>query len=77
MDGERGPLQGLSSRTRGNAPNSTQRPDMPRPQGSSQPSVLELLRRPAPEDWLGLLHPWVNLYQRGIDPQEAWRQLQR
>jgi hypothetical protein len=40
-------------------------------------SVLALLRRPDPEDWLGPLRPWVNLCQRGIDPQEAWRQLQR
>jgi hypothetical protein len=42
-----------------------------------QPSVLELLRRPDPADWLGPLRAWVNLCQRGIDPQEAWRQLQR
>ena len=41
-----------------------------------QPSVLEWLRRPDPEDWLGPLRPWVNLCQLGIDPQEAWRQLQ-
>ena len=46
---------------------------MPHPK---QPSVLELLRRPEPEDWLGPLRPWVNLCRRGMDPQEAWRELQ-
>jgi hypothetical protein len=50
---------------------------MPRPLSPSQPTVLELLRRPNPEDWLGPLRPWVNLCRRGVDPQEAWRQLQR
>ena len=50
---------------------------MHRPLTQPQPSVLELLRRPDPEDWLGPLRPWVNLCQRGFDPQEAWRQLQR
>jgi len=49
---------------------------MPRPVSPSQPSVLELLRRPNAEDWLGPLRPWVNLCRRGVDPQEAWRQLQ-
>jgi hypothetical protein len=48
---------------------------MPRPLTPAQPTVLDLLRRPDPEDWLGSLRPWVNLCQRGIDPQEAWRQL--
>ncbi len=52
-------------------------PSMPQLLQPSPPSVLELLRRPDPEDWLGPLRPWVNLCQRGIDPQEAWRQLQR
>jgi hypothetical protein len=50
---------------------------MPRPLTQAQPSVLELLRRPDAEDWLGPLRPWVNLCHRGFDPQEAWRQLQR
>ena len=40
-------------------------------------SVLALLRRPDPEDWLGQLRPWVNLCRRGLDPQEAWRRLQQ
>ena len=44
---------------------------------TNPPSVLELLRRPDPEDWLGPLRPWVSLCRRGIDPQEAWRRLQR
>ena len=48
---------------------------MQRPLTPAQPTVLDLLRRPDPEDWLGSLRPWVNLCQRGIDPQEAWRQL--
>jgi len=35
-------------------------------------------RHPYPqEDWLGELREWVNLCHRGIDPREAWRQLQR
>ena len=46
---------------------------MPHPK---QPSVLELLRRPDPEDWLGPLRPWVNLCRGGMDPQEAWQKLQ-
>ena len=50
---------------------------MPPRLNPTPPSVLALLRRPDPEDWLGPLRPWVNLCQRGIDPQEAWRQLQR
>ena len=50
---------------------------MHRPLTQPQPSVLELLRRQDPEDWLGPLRPWVNLCHRGFDPQEAWRQLQR
>ena len=44
---------------------------------SAQPSVLELLRAPEREDWLGPLRPWVQLCQRGVEPQEAWRRLQR
>jgi hypothetical protein len=49
----------------------------PRPplERSDQPSVLALLRAPDRDDWLGPLRPWVNLCRRGIDPQEAWRQL--
>jgi hypothetical protein len=49
----------------------TLRPD----QCAAQPSLLELLRAPEHEDWLGPLRPWVTLCQRGVDPQEAWRQL--
>ena len=41
------------------------------------PSVLELLRRPDQEDWLGPLRPWVSLCWRVIDPQEAWRRMKR
>jgi hypothetical protein len=47
------------------------------PPTTNPPSVLEILRRPDPEDWLGPLRPWVSLCRRGIDPQEAWRRLQR
>ena len=61
----------------GNAPRSAPLFAMPRPLSPTQPSVLELLRRPGPEDWLGPLRPWVQLCQRGIDPQEAWQELQR
>jgi hypothetical protein len=42
-----------------------------------EPSVLALLRRPDQEDWLGPLRPWISLCRRGVDPQEAWRRLQR
>ncbi|WP_010305710.1 hypothetical protein [Synechococcus sp. CB0101] len=44
---------------------------------TAEPSVLELLRRPDPEDWLGPLRPWVSLCRRGVDPQEAWRYLKQ
>jgi hypothetical protein len=47
------------------------------PPTTNPPSVLELLRRPDPNDWLGPLRPWISLCRRGIDPQEAWRRLQR
>ena len=47
------------------------------PPPTTRTSVLELLRRPDPEDWLGPLRSWVNLCYRGIDPQEAWRLLQQ
>lgn len=46
------------------------------PPTTNPPSVLELLRRPDQEDWLGPLRPWVSLCRRGVDPQEAWRKLQ-
>jgi hypothetical protein len=42
----------------------------------AQQSVLALLRAPTQNDWLGPLQPWVNLCRRGVDPQEAWQQLQ-
>ena len=29
------------------------------------------------EDWLGGLRDWVELYQRGHEPREAWRLTQR
>ncbi|MFZ9945451.1 MAG: hypothetical protein ACO3FK_00495 [Vulcanococcus sp.] len=47
------------------------------PSPTNPASVLELLRRPDPNDWLGPLRPWISLCRRGIDPQEAWRRLQR
>jgi len=42
----------------------------------AQQSVLALLRASTQNDWLGPLQPWVNLCRRGVDPQEAWQQLQ-
>ena len=47
------------------------------PSTPAQASVLELLRRPVADDWLGPLRPWVNLCRRGVEPQDAWRRLQR
>lgn len=38
-------------------------------------SVLELLRRREPDDWLGPLRGWVQLCASGVDPEEAWQQL--
>jgi len=40
-------------------------------------AVLALLRAPDRADWLGPLRPWITLCSRGVDPQEAWRQLRR
>jgi len=38
--------------------------------------VLQLLRHADDGDWLGPLRPWIQLCRRGLDPQEAWQQLQ-
>jgi hypothetical protein len=38
--------------------------------------VLQLLRHADDGDWLGPLRPWIELCRRGLDPQEAWQQLQ-
>ena len=38
-------------------------------------SVLDLLRRPEADDWLGPLRGWVQLCASGVDPEEAWQQL--
>ena len=46
------------------------------PRTPAQHSVLAQLRTPTQEHWLGPLQPWLALCRRGMDPQEAWRQLQ-
>ena len=35
------------------------------------------LHRSEEEDWLGGLRGWVELCQRGHDPREAWRLVER
>jgi hypothetical protein len=51
-------------------------PTQPTPAESApQQSLLEVLRAPAADDWLGPLRAWLNLCRQGIDPQEAWQRL--
>ena len=50
---------------------------MTSPVSANQQSILTLLRTTNHPDWLGPLRAWVNLCRRGVDPQEAWKQLRK